>query len=78
MAELLKHALNKTIWNADSYHEGITLCFTEMFNYEGLYHGKQSLHHYILALSMQDHTKRNFIFLPHCIYGIVILTQIFA
>ena len=51
------------------------IVFYRVLDYDDLYYGKQNLHHYILALSMLDLTKRNCILLTLCLYGTVILTQ---
>ena len=54
---------------------GANTAFYGVVDYDDLYYGKQNLYHYILALSMLDHMKRNCVLLPLCIYGTVKLTQ---
>ena len=52
------------------------IAFYRNINYDGPYHGTQSLHCYILVFNMLDNTKRICVFLPLCVYGKVILTQL--
>ena len=68
----------KLFWYAGSDHRGLTLHFRVILDYDDLYSAKQNLHHYLLALHMINHSKRNCVLLSLCIYSTVILTQFYG